>query len=588
LFNSSSMRGQEVEYATFASAVAGRGDCFPPGTVRDGRARDRNVAIILGAAMSVILRPTSATRTALLVIQIAAVAVVIAALPYPLFQLDRYTLPKELVLFAAALAAGLLCLASARRLSITLVDLLVVGFLLLSAVSALGATNGWLAFRAVGVSLAGATLFWCARTVARAGMSGPLLTALAFAIVLGAATGLAQAYGLIDTSLTSLSRAPGGTFGNRNFMAHLVALGLPLLLFVALQARDGRPFAIRAAGVALAVAALVLSRSRAAWVGAGVGAAFLVVEGLWVGGLWYDERLRRRVLQLAGIALAGLAVAIVLPNRLNWRSESPYLDSLTGVANYKEGSGRGRLIQYGNTLAMAARHPALGVGPGNWPVFYPRFMSPGDPSFDADDVIPTNPWPSSDWVAMASERGFLALVFLALVGITTALGAWVRIRQSSGRAPALADLTIVTTVLAVGVIGSFDAVLLLPIPTLFAWTIVGALASSARPVREIVLTSTSRRWALGMAAVAGLAFVGRGVGQTVAMGLYDSGNISTMELAARVDPGSYRIHMLLGATWLRRGRCDRARAHARAAQELFPNHPAPSRILRSCGGRKAR
>jgi hypothetical protein len=191
-------------------------------------------------------------------------------------------------------------------------------------------------------------------------------------------------------------------------------------------------------------------------------------------------------------------------------------------------------------------------------------------------------------MAMASERGFLALLLLALIGLTTALGAWARVRHTSGRAPALADLTIVTTLLAVGVIGSFDAVLLLPIPTLFAWTIVGALASSARTVREIVLTSTSRRWALGVAAVAGLAFVGRGVGQTAAMGLYDSGKIGMMELAPRADPGSYRIHMLLGAMWLRRGRCDRARAHARAAQALFPNHPAPPRLLRSCGGKKVK
>ena len=82
---------------------------------------------------------------------------------------------------------------------------------------------------------------------------------------------------------------------------------------------------------------------------------------------------------------------------------------LTGVANYKEGSGRGRLIQWGNTLAMAAHHPLLGVGPGNWPVFYPKYRSTGDPSFDRDDIIPTNPWPSSDWMAMASERGFAAL-----------------------------------------------------------------------------------------------------------------------------------------------------------------------------------
>jgi hypothetical protein len=532
------------------------------------------------------LVPAPSTRAALLVLQIAAVAVIIAALPLPRFELDRYTIPKELVVELAALGAGALCLSSARRLSILVVDIPLVGYLLLSGISALLATNGWLAFRALGLSLSGATLFWCARTLGRTGLSRPLLTVLAGAIVLGATTGLAQAYGLIDTNLTSLSRAPGGTFGNRNFMAHLVALGLPLLLFRALEARDRVRFTIAGMGVLLAAAALVLSRSRAAWLGAAAGGIFLAVEGFWIGRLWSDARLRQRVLALSNMAVFGLVLALLLPNRLNWRSESPYLDSLTGVTNYKEGSGRGRLIQYGNTLKMAGRHPVLGVGPGNWPVYYPRFMSPGDPSFDADDIIPTNPWPSSDWMAVAAERGFPALLLLGLVGVMTALGAWARVRHSGPREPELADLTIVATLLALAVVGSFDAVLLLPIPTFFAWIIIGTLTSTARPIREVILTSLSRRWVLGAAAIAGLSFVGRSAAETAAMELYDGGKVRTMELGARVDPGSYRLHMLLASTWLRAGRCDRARFHAEAARRLFPNHPAPLRILRSCGGKR--
>ncbi|HET7469472.1 MAG TPA: O-antigen ligase family protein, partial [Gemmatimonadales bacterium] len=398
------------------------------------------------------------SRVAALVIQVAAFGIVLAALPYPIFELDRYTFPKELVLTAAALAASLVCLASARRLTIFMVDALLAGFLVLSAVSALFATNGWLAFRAVGVSLAGGALFWCARMVARAGRREALLIGLAGAVVLGALTGLAQAYGVVTTNLASIARAPGGTFGNRNFMAHLVAIGLPALLYLALEARSQTRFVLGGTGAALAAAALVLSRSRAAWLGAGAAGAFLIVEGFWLGRLWGDDRLRRRALQLAGVAATGVALAIALPNRLNWRSDSPYLESLSDLANYKEGSGAGRVIQYRNTLAMAERHPVLGVGPGNWPVYYPLFMSPGDPSFDPDDIIPTNPWPSSDWMAMASERGFPALALLVLTGATIALGAWARIRRGERHLPAVTDLAIVATVIAIAVAGAFDAV----------------------------------------------------------------------------------------------------------------------------------
>ncbi len=523
-------------------------------------------------------------RGALLALQSGAMLVVLAALPYPFFQLDRYTFVKELVLLAVALTAALFCLASAQKLTLLMVDGLVVGFLALSLVSSLFAANGWLAARGLGVSLAGAGIFWAARTVARTGHGPRLLAALAAAIVVGAATGLLQAYGLITSDLTSLARAPGGTFGNRNFMAHLITIGLPVLILVTVEARRKRDFALGAAGVALAAAALVLSRSRAAWLGAAALGMFLAVEGLWVGGLGADRRGRRRLPVLGGIVLGGLLLALALPNRLNWRSDSPYLDSLTGVANYKEGSGRGRLIQYGNTLAMAMDHPVLGVGPGNWPVHYPKYRSPGDPSFDADDVIPTNPWPSSDWMAMLAERGLPASLLLLAMGSSIGLGAWARVRSGNGRPPPLVDLTIVATIIAIAVVGAFDAVLLLPAPAFFACTVVGALASSARPIRVIPLSAIARRRLRIAVAVVGAGLLAHSLSQVTAMALSNDGSRAALELAAKVDPGSYRIHMRLAQQWRAAGRCDRARPHAERARELFPNHPAPRAVLRACGG----
>jgi hypothetical protein len=289
------------------------------------------------------------------------------------------------------------------------------------------------------------------------------------------------------------------------------------------------------------------------------------------------------VVVLGGLALAGLLVALVLPNRLNWRSDSPYLDSLAGVANYKEGSGRGRLIQYGNTLDMALDHPVLGVGPGNWPVHYPKYMSPGDPSFDADDDIPTNPWPSSDWMAMLSERGLPAALLLFAVGGSIALGAWARVRSDRRRMPALGDLTTVATLIALFVVGAFDAVLLLPAPAFFAWTAVGALATSARPIREVILTPTGRRRLAVAVVLVGGGLLLHSASQIAAMALAGGRSREALELAAKVDPGSYRIHMLLATGWRAEGRCDRAQPHAERARDLFPNHPAPRVVLRACG-----
>jgi hypothetical protein len=179
-------------------------------------------------------------------------------------------------------------------------------------------------------------------------------------------------------------------------------------------------------------------------------------------------------------------------------------------------------------------------------------------------------------------------MLLTLVGGSIALGAWARIRRGPASAPALGDLTIVATLVALAVVGAFDAVLLLPVPTLFAWTVLGALASSARPIQEIPLTPRSRRGAMMVVAVVGTVFLARSLAQTVAMGVFADGQRRAMESALVIDPGSYRIRMLLGRALARAGRCDRAVPHANAAREMFPNHPAPVQLLRACGVRVKR
>jgi hypothetical protein len=231
---------------------------------------------------------------------------------------------------------------------------------------------------------------------------------------------------------------------------------------------------------------------------------------------------------------------------------------------------------------MAVDHPVLGVGPGNWPVHYPKYMSPGDPSFDADDIIPTNPWPSSDWMATLAERGLPASLLLLLVGGSIALGAWARVRGGS-RDPALGDLTIVATLIATVVVGGFDAVLLLPAPTFLVWTVLGGLTSSARPIREVALSLRARRRLTVSVAIVGGVLLVRSLSQVAAMAISSDGSREVLELGAKVDPGSYRIHMLLAQKWRAAGRCDRARPHGERARELFPNHPAPRVVLRACG-----
>jgi O-antigen ligase len=526
-------------------------------------------------------RAPLAIRAALRVLQVGAIAVVLAAAPYKAFDLDRFFIPKELVLHATALLAALLCLSRARRVGLSRVDQLIGLFLALGVLSALFATNWWLAGRAVAISLSGAACFWSARSIARAGLARPLLTALALAAIIGAITALLQAYGA-RTEYVSLNRAPGGTFGNRNFMAHLCVIAMPALVLVATTAPTRRAFGWWGAGLAIISAALILSRSRAAWLAILVGTAVMLVFAVVALGRGRGSLRLGRLFALPLAAVVGAALALVLPNTLDWRSDSPYMDTARSVVNYKQGSGAGRLVQYGNTLRMSLHHPVFGVGPGNWAVVYPRFAGEDDPSL-ADDGMTSNPWPSSDWMTFVSERGLAAFVLLGLAMMALLADGLRAVRAGPTPEDRLTACTLLGTLTVLVIVGTFDAVLLLPVPALVAWSLLGALSPPSRERKVITLSLPLRALALLIvAALGGLALV-RSAAQLGAMSIFSTTTRTTqLERASTLDPGSYRIQVRLADGYARRGSCARVRSHANAAHQLFPNAPQPKRLLRDC------
>jgi O-antigen ligase len=284
-------------------------------------------------------------------------------------------------------------------------------------------------------------------------------------------------------------------------------------------------------------------------------------------------------------AALGVGAALLLPNALNWRSDSPYLDSMRGVVNSQDGSGRGRLMQYRTTLRVALAHPLLGVGPGNWPVWYPRHAARGDPSLGQSDGMTANPWPSSDWMALLSERGMPAAVCLALAVLGLGLGALIALPRARRTDDLLRPITLLLVLAAVIVVSSFDAALLLPAPALVVWALLGALAPAA-PAR-ITFNLMGRRvwWVLGVLVVGAVASA-RSASQIAAMAAFgDGGSRVAMERAAQLDPGNYRVHLRLAQSDAKRGRCAGVRLHAVRALALFPNAPEPRRLLSACGGR---
>ena len=514
---------------------------------------------------------TGAERLALRVLQLGAIAVVLAVSPRHIFDLDRFLVPKELALHATALLGAIFGWRALRRITLTRVDKLLLGYLLLGALSALFATNRWLGLRAFAVSASAVLILWLARGLSEAGLARPLLSALAVAVVVAAVTSLLQAYG-VRIDLFALNRAPGGTLGNRNFIAHAAAFGLPLVLLAALRARR---FFLASSGVAIVFATLVLTRSRAAWLASAAMLLVFFVALLASAPLRRDGRTWRRLFGIVLFAAGGVAAALLIPNALHWRSENPYLESVKGVANYEKGSGHGRLVQYRNSLFMALRHPIFGVGPGNWPVEYPRHVKAGDRSLDPSDPGMTfNPWPSSDWVAFVAERGIAATLFLALAFLGILAAAFRRLRAAADADEGLLAATLLATLTAAAVAGFFDAVLLLALPSLIVFATIGALWPPPAPVGGQAPSPVLFALILG-------ALIGayRSSAQIVAMEIFaTNGDRASLERAAKIDPGNYLVQMRLARRAPRKSRC----AHALAARDLYPLAQAARDVSRPC------
>jgi hypothetical protein len=454
-----------------------------------------------------------------------------------------------------------------------------------------------------------------------------LLRAVVLLPVLAAAGALAQAYG-VQTEYFSVNRAPGGTFGNRNFVAHLCAIALPVLAYLAVRARRGGELATTVAGFMAAGATLILTRSRGAWLAAAAAGLPFAVGALraavasgrqsarsaaarpaaaippGASSAWTTAFARPspprprdvgpfrlgRVPALLAAATCAVALAVRLPNALDWRSDSPYLDSARDVVNYREGSGQGRLKQWRNSARLTATAPLVGVGPGNWAVRYPAVAPAHDPSLTRERAT-ANPWPSSDWVALASERGVLGLGAMSVVFVTLFWRAHVLVWRAPDADDRLRGGTLAAVLAAAGTAGAFDAVLLLAAPAFLTWGAAGALlgasdaSASPREARVPRAAAVAGGGLLVLTLALGTFVTGARV---EAMRLFATGRPTLVARAAQLAPGDYRIQLRAAQQAAQGGHCAVARRRALAARTLHPTAREAARVLRACPEPRAR
>lgn len=535
-------------------------------------------------------KPPAAPRPALPLAEILGlglVATVLVMVPGGALENERHDLPKEFVVHLLALCAAGAALMHARRVRLAGEDVSLAVFLALGLVSsAVVAVNPWMAARSSALACSAAAVYWAVRAAGGRGRR-QLLALAAGAVTVAAVAALLEAYGAVE-GLSTANRAPGGTLGHRNRMAHLLVLGLPLLAVQVAGARSRARLLGWSAAVMVVGAALVLSRSRAAW----VATVVVVAVGLLAVALARPGARRalpaRRLGLSAAALLLGAGMAVAVPNALSWYSPTPYRDSLATLVDHREGSGRGRVIQYANTLWMAGDHPLLGVGPGNWRVRYPSYATPGDPSYTPTERLPTGRYPQGDWVALLAERGVIAALAAALAGAILLLRSAATVRRGRGPRAFRAGAALCVGG-ALAVLGVFDAVLMTPAAALLAAVALGALAPRARKARRLPLPRAA--WGMTVAAaaavLAGAVLLG-GV-QLRAATLYGSAPAAeNLARAVRLNPGDYDAQLRLGEALAERGRCAEAISPLRAASRLYPTAPLPERLLRRCRSRLAR
>ncbi len=185
----------------------------------------------------------------------------------------------------------------------------------------------------------------------------------------------------------------------RLFVAGLAAAGIYVAVSRGPWPGPGTGIVLAMVLVPTAGWALVISRTRSAWLGALVGLAFLAVL-----------RAPRALWALAG----GVAVLLLL-------RPAPVVDRLTVL----DASSRDRYYMWQAGIDMVRDKPVFGQGPGMILAKYPEYRWPGAPN-------PRQPHLHDNALQIAAERGLPCLAWW-LWWVAAAMGdAWREVRRDAG------------------------------------------------------------------------------------------------------------------------------------------------------------
>ncbi len=186
------------------------------------------------------------------------------------------------------------------------------------------------------------------------------LVALVTSVVATAALGLAQYAGVLTTLFPVFPGNPQrmySVFGNQDLLGGYLALAIPFAVRAA--ARDARRPWPAMLALLVMLPALALSMSRTAWLAA--------VVGVIVAFPYRSMGHRRAVATLLLLVAGGAASMLVSPDA--------FVTRVRGTFGVDDEGGRARVWLWNGTARMIVAHPVIGVGPGNYPYWAPRYLA---------------------------------------------------------------------------------------------------------------------------------------------------------------------------------------------------------------------
>ncbi len=288
-----------------------------------------------------------------------------------------------------------------------------------------------------------------------------LAEAITLAAAIVAGVGLLQHVGMLPSALSiPVFSTPGSTFGNRNIAADVMAMALPFGVAASLgagrRARGGERIVLGVA-TGLELVFLAVTRARGAWLGAACGLGAVV----WLErAAWTTPTRGPRTARIG--AFAALVVAVVaesLPARFDARDAGD-TKRYAGVGAVLEGALdarspalRTRLGFWRRTMRMISDAPWLGVGPGNWPVQFPRYAEPGATEDGVLDLAVAPRQAHDDVLERTAETGLVGLLALGYLGVAVVAAARRRLWRdaeadarsaATGASGALVAMTVVS------------------------------------------------------------------------------------------------------------------------------------------------